>query len=358
MKKYLMFIIVMALPGLIFLKAVESVDLDTSQVYRQSYDEYAFGPVTPLHTSLQKPEIDIRALAIQMSDLQLNMINYVAVYEHYNEVIKASIETSKNQRVLSDDIYEQRISKMLGEPVDFYLDNRTEIKIFELKELGYRGYIAKVKLFDPYAFKLALAKDSTNDLETISEVADRTGAIFAINGGGFGSSYKNGQRHSEMIGAAVVDGVLVKPFVYTDEEELFFVGTDRYGNLVGTTPKTSEDVMALNPYQGVSFIPILIQDGQKLDLPGAWKTTKHPRTIIGQYANDDLIMIVVDGRQGEWSSGITLERLQDKLIELGVKDAYNLDGGGSTAMYFKGRVLNKPSSGYERPVANHFIITP
>ena len=38
-------------------------------------------------------------------------------------------------------------------------------------------------------------------------------------------------------------------------------------------------------------------------------------------------MIVIDGRQNDWSIGVTLETLQDKLLELGVKEAYNLDGG-------------------------------
>lgn len=358
MKRFYVFLLFLLLPALVWITMIKSYSVDTSDVFNQNISDFEHDVLYPMEISLKEPVVDIRDLSIQMSDLQLNMVNYVAVFEHYQLVIKESIDSSRTQRLLSADIYEQKITRILGEPIDFYLDDKTEIKIFELNELGYRGYIAKVKLFDPYVFKLALAKDRTDTLETITEVADRTNAIFAINGGGFGASKRDGELFSEMIGAAVVDGKLVKPFVFTEEESLFFVGINKYGKLVGNTPKNSEDVMNLSPYQGVSFIPILIKNGEKMTLPGPWKTSKHPRTIIGQYANGDLIMIVVDGRQGEWSSGITLERLQNKLIELGVKDAYNLDGGGSTAMYFKGRVLNKPSSGYERPVANHFIITP
>lgn len=358
MKRFCVFMVFLLLPVAVWFMATKS--LQSTEVRALELDVSAYGHegIMAFKIEMLQPTVDLRALSKQMASLQDKMVDYVDVFKHYQDVIKASIESSQSQKNLSDDLYEQRITKALGPPVDFYVDQKTEIKIFELKELGYRGYIAKVKLFDPYAFKLALAKGRTDSLETISQAAERTGAIFAINGGGFGASRKTGKMVSQMIGATVVDGNLVKPFVHTDEEDLFFVGTDKYGQLVGNTPLTSEDVMALEPYQGVSFIPILIKDGQKLALPGPWKTSKHPRTIIGQYANDDLIMIVVDGRQGQWSSGITLERLQDKLIELGVKDAYNLDGGGSTAMYFKGKVLNKPSSGYERPVANHFIIAP
>lgn len=69
-------------------------------------------------------------------------------------------------------------------------------------------------------------------------------------------------------------------------------------------------------------------------------------------------MIVIDTRQGNWSIGVTLENLQDKLLELEVKDVYNLDGGGFSAMPFNGRILNRPSDGKERPVTNNIVIVP
>jgi len=293
-----------------------------------------------------------------MTDIQTTVNEFEAIFSEYTTTINRSIESSRDQKYLSDDIYEQRITKALGEPIDFYLSNSSEIKIFELKELGYRGYIAKIKLFDPDVFKLSLANGQMGELETTSNAAIRTGAVLAINGGGFGAGRVNGELVSTMIGGTVVDGQVVKEFVPKSNEDLFFVGIDKKGDLVGGVPKSAEEVEALNPHQGVSFIPILIAGGEKVELPGAWAKTKHPRTIIGQYANDDLIVIVVDGRQGDYSLGITLERLQTKLLELGVKDAYNLDGGGSTAMYFKGKILNKPSDGVERPVANNFIVLP
>lgn len=55
---------------------------------------------------------------------------------------------------------------------------------------------------------------------------------------------------------------------------------------------------------------------------------------------------------------MTLENLQDKLLELEVKDVYNLDGGGFSAMPFNGRILNRPSDGKERPVTNNIVIVP
>jgi hypothetical protein len=158
-------------------------------------------------------------------------------------------------------------------------------------------------------------------------------------------------------GSAVIDGKLVEPF-NGYPGDLFFAGVNKDGQVIGTVPQSEKDITKLNPYQGVSFIPVLLKDGKKVDIPDDWAKTNQPRTIIGKYANDDLIMIVIDGRQGSWSIGVTLEHLQDKLLSLGVKEAYNLDGGGSSAMYFNGKVLNKPSDGKERPVANNIVVFP
>ncbi len=301
--------------------------------------------------------VNLSELTNRMATIQEIVIDHEKIFSTVPETIENSIQSSKDQKFLSDDIYEQRIIKALGEPIDFYLSATSEIKVFELEELGYRGYIAKIKLYNPDVFKVALSNGVVGKLETTSDASKRTGAILGVNGGGFGAAMVDGEVVSTMIGATVVDGVFVKEFVKKDEE-LFFVGINKSGDLVGTVPENNEDIEKLNPYQGTSFIPILITDGNKVDLPSSWRKTKHPRTIIGQYANDDIILIVVDGRRNDWSKGISLERLQDKLIELGVKNAYNLDGGGSTAMYFKGEILNKPSDGRERPVANNIIILP
>lgn len=279
------------------------------------------------------------------------------VFHYQDEQLTHLSALSVSQRKLSDDIYEQKILDMLGPAVEAHITDRTEIKIFKLAELGYRGYIAKVKLFDPNAFKVVLGKDTLGKLETTSHAAKRKNGILAINGGGFYTEKRNGATYAQMIGNTVIDGKLVEPF-NGYPGDLFFAGINRQGQVIGTVPKSESDLMRLQPYQGVSFIPVLLKDGKKVEIPAKWKKTKQPRTIIGKYANDDLIMIVIDGRQGNWSVGVTLERLQDKLLELGVKEAYNLDGGGSSVMYYNGKVLNKPSDGKERQVVNSIVILP
>jgi hypothetical protein len=87
---------------------------------------------------------------------------------------------------------------------------------------------------------------------------------------------------------------------------------------------------------------------------------RHPRTAAGVTRDGrTLLLVVVDGRRPGWSAGVTLPELARLMIEAGAWDAVNLDGGGSSAMWRRepgeaaGRILNQPSDGRVRPVANH-----
>lgn len=81
-----------------------------------------------------------------------------------------------------------------------------------------------------------------------------------------------------------------------------------------------------------------------------------PRTAMGVTADKHWVLLVIDGRQSH-SIGATLQETGELLKKFGVVDGYNLDGGGSSAMYLKNRVVNKPSDGAERRVASAVVIT-
>lgn len=82
-----------------------------------------------------------------------------------------------------------------------------------------------------------------------------------------------------------------------------------------------------------------------------------PRTALGLKADGHILAVVVDGRQ-ENSIGMTLLEMALFMQELGVQDAMNLDGGGSSEMVVKGRIVNKPSDGRERRVGDALVIVP
>jgi len=78
---------------------------------------------------------------------------------------------------------------------------------------------------------------------------------------------------------------------------------------------------------------------------------RHPRTAVGTTADGEIVVVVVDGRS-RFSRGVTLAELATLMKERGCADAVNLDGGGSSALWLASGVVNLPSDGVERPVAN------
>ena len=81
-----------------------------------------------------------------------------------------------------------------------------------------------------------------------------------------------------------------------------------------------------------------------------------PRTALG-YNTDTLFLVVADGRQPKYSTGLTLYELASILIELGATEAINLDGGSSSTFVVNDAVINKPSGQQERDVLNAAFIT-
>jgi hypothetical protein len=86
---------------------------------------------------------------------------------------------------------------------------------------------------------------------------------------------------------------------------------------------------------------------------------RHPRTIIGVDRRGDVWLAAIDGRQVDHSIGMTFAELVGLADRLGLVDALNLDGGGSTTMVMEGKVVNRPSDAAgPRPVSDAIVILP
>lgn len=81
-----------------------------------------------------------------------------------------------------------------------------------------------------------------------------------------------------------------------------------------------------------------------------------PRTAFGVDRQGRYIILVADGRQKFYSTGLTLSELAASMQKMGAVEAMNLDGGGSTAMAVRGRIVNRPSDGTERSVSNALLV--
>lgn len=92
---------------------------------------------------------------------------------------------------------------------------------------------------------------------------------------------------------------------------------------------------------------------------GSFVAARHPRTLAGLRPDGTLLLVAVDGRRPGWSAGVSLPEAARVMRALGAREALNLDGGGSTAMTVRGRVVSRPSDTTgERPVSDALVVLP
>lgn len=101
----------------------------------------------------------------------------------------------------------------------------------------------------------------------------------------------------------------------------------------------------------------LLLDGALYGFPDGDSDGRHPRSVIG-WDDEDVWLVAVDGRQPDWSTGLTLIESAQLLRWLGATDALNLDGGASSTFVGFDRLRNRPSDGRQRAVASALVLMP
>ena len=182
---------------------------------------------------------------------------------------------------------------------------------------------------------------------TVSSFGTLVGAQAAINGDFFSfQSYStNGPSMTGGAGWGGIDHDYVSPVQFGANR----VALPGHGATAGVEPWAREVV---------SGHPSLIVNGNLRDNNGdSLCTARHPRTALGFDASrTKLFLAVIDGRATS-RLGMTCDEVRSLFVELGARDAVNLDGGGSSAMWLAGTgVVNAPSDGQQRVVANHLAI--
>lgn len=102
--------------------------------------------------------------------------------------------------------------------------------------------------------------------------------------------------------------------------------------------------------------PLLVSGGVAVYSPDEWFSSyqlgeRHPRSAVGQLADGRILLLTADGRSSQ-SAGLTNRQLANAMVHYGAVRAMAFDGGGSAEMAFNGHVLNRPSDGRERALAN------
>jgi hypothetical protein len=114
-----------------------------------------------------------------------------------------------------------------------------------------------------------------------------------------------------------------------------------------------------NVYDAIGGVPMLVHD--RADVVGDCTGSvcrRNPRTGVGVTSGGKILLVVVDGRQPKWSVGATMHEFADIFLRLGASRALNLDGGGSSTMVVRGKVVNRPSDGFERRISTALLVLP
>ena len=218
-----------------------------------------------------------------------------------------------------------------------YADDHVSITMTEYYEYDTKIYVADVVLSSAQYLKTAFAEDTygRNITATTSAIAADNDAVFAVNGDYYGAQEK---------GYVIRNGV-----VYRDTArgaEVLCIYADGTMEVVSDRDYTAQELADRGVWQAFSFGPGLIENGQiavdENDEVGK-AMASNPRTAIGVIDANHFVFVVSDGRTDE-SEGLSLYELAAFMQKLGVTTAYNLDGGGSSTMYFNGRVVNNPTT--------------
>lgn len=200
-------------------------------------------------------------------------------------------------------------------------------------------YTADIVLSDASYLQTALAGAAygRNITAATSAIAADSDAIIAVNGDYYGG---------RTAGYVIRNGVLYRSTSAGDDQQDLVIYADGTFEIVSEGGISAETLLKNGARQVFSFGPGLVSDGTVTvtadEEVGRAKTT-NPRTAIGEISPLHYVMVVADGRTSK-STGLSLYELAEYLQSLGVTTAYNLDGGGSSTLYFNGQVINNPTT--------------
>lgn len=274
-----------------------------------------------------------------------------------NMLVEMSMSTGNYQFIAKIFLSDEEIDKIINKkgkeinkeatevlaPIEYETTN-SDIERIDISTNKFDGIALIVK--DPTRVKVGYSSKLGTVGETVSSMASKYEAIAAINGGGYNdvsTSGYSGGTGGIPLGILISKGQILYPKnqeeYYKEESSVFAINSK--GELyVGQA--SVNDLINMDCQHAISFSPSLIVNGE----PYISETTLYginPRTAIGQKEDGSIILLVIDGRQG-FKFGATLEEVQEVMLSLGAVNAMCLDGGGSTAMYYDGDIINNPSN--------------
>ena len=216
-------------------------------------------------------------------------------------------------------------------------DEDYKITLKEYDQYNTKIYVADIALTSAQYLKTAFANGTygRNVTDTTSSIAEDNNAVLAINGDYYGA------RQS---GYVIRNGI-----VYRDKangSDVLCIFANGTMEIVNDRDYSADELVSMGVWQAFTFGPALIENGTiavDVNTEVGQAMSSNPRTAVGIIDTNHFVFVVSDGRTSE-SAGLSLYELASFMQSLGVKTAYNLDGGGSSTMYYNGEVVNNPTS--------------
>ncbi|MFC2702899.1 phosphodiester glycosidase family protein [Abiotrophia defectiva] len=220
-----------------------------------------------------------------------------------------------------------------------YEDDNKAISIETYERNLTQIHVATVAIKGDASIKTALADETygRNVKAKTSTTAQSVNAVLAVNGDYYGA---------RDAGYVIRNGQLLRSDSQDANQEDLVIYQDGSFEIIREGDITVQELLNKGAVQVLSFGPALIENSQ-VAVDSADEVGKamasNPRTAIGIIDDKHYVLVVSDGRTNE-SKGLSLKELADFMKELKVTTAYNLDGGGSSTMYFNGQIINKPTT--------------
>ena len=221
---------------------------------------------------------------------------------------------------------------------NLYEDDNIKIELKEYRENNTTIYVADVQINNPALLKTAFANSSygKNITKKTSAIAKEVNAILAINGDYYGVQES---------GYVLKNGIVYRSTASKNQEDLV-IYRDGTFEIINESNISINELVENGAYNILSFGPALVENGNisvgaKEEVDRAMAS--NPRTAIGIIDNLHYVFVVSDGRTNT-SEGLTLYELAEFMNKIGANTAYNLDGGGSSTMYFNGKLINNPTT--------------
>ena len=271
--------------------------------------------------------------------------NITAASEKNDNLIETTTAEAATENVTTN-LYEKFADKFTDNVVitdSSYSSNDISISINKYSTGSGRDmityYVADIYVADIKSIQCALA-DNTYGVgytDTVGNMSSEIGAILAMNG----DYYGNGSD-----GVVIRNGVVYRSD--TDGSDVCVLYSDGTMETYSAEEFDVNEAIQNGAWQAWSFGPELLDNGnlKTSDFQTSGNVSgRNPRSAIGYYEPGHYCMVVVDGRQRNYSQGVKLDELSEIFCNLGCTAAYNLDGGKSSVMDFNGSTVNSPVDG-------------